>query len=61
MLILEMKIGESVNLTDEGKDVGVVKFLSVRESKKNCVVLGFICPRNITVLREKLLRRRAAR
>jgi len=56
MLILELKSGQAVSLIDEstGQDM-LVKFLGLRESKKNCILLGFECPDSVKVLRDTLL------
>ena len=57
MLILEVKAGQSVSLIDEknGQDVGLVKFMGLRCTKKDTILLGFQCPDTVKVLRESLL------
>jgi len=57
MLILELKAGQRVSLVDtkHNEDLGAVKFLGLRATKQNTILLGFECPDSVTVLRDTLL------
>lgn len=56
MLLLQVKVGERVCFQGpDGKDLGYIKFVEHRQQPIGSISLGFEIPRDITILREKLL------